>query len=551
MKILSIGLIAILQLSMVTCEDAAPADAAPADTGDATNPATGDGTPAPGGDAPANGDGAPAPVPTEPPKPKIECKKHLLETYGLEGLDHAKEMKLDMCGSVKNSCCKTSDQIAIFDNWVGAEEGKKLRERLDFHFKVYSELVLELEKSIPIASTLFSLTQSKSVSNCKLLSRRIQEYNIQMVGPRLKEAIRAMHSFFFDTYKGTYCSLCNADYQSFFHVETKTVKISPQFCRSIVANTLHVLTYLHVHMKKLSNLVAIMLTSCDETGKFVEEISVPVDLNFVVDDQDKRELYDCLKYRDDPKWLAYCGFICEEFHMSQYSEIFQPDLQRYKRLTKFLRTKFDKFLSNKKKEMNEKAEADKKADEKGEKKGEEKKKTEEKPKERILSRSKFVRDRYLEDAPKTDEKDKSEASAKKDDKGKKEGEEGGEGDGKDKGDQDDDEEKEEEEAKKKSDEEVKVDPADDNPSNIMDLTVQFQDLNVIRRSINACTPLERFESICSDEGIDPYAIGKEAQINEAVLETVKKLVELENKKPEPKPEPVKAEAKGFLSFIFG
>ena len=540
LKILNIGLIAILLvLSQTKAEEASdaakPADpATPTDTAQPADAAT-------QGDTASTGDQAnpnPQGPPPGPVKPKIPCKKHLLETYGLEGLDFGTEMKLDMCGNVTNSCCKTSDQIAIFDNWVGAEEGKKLQERLDFHFKVYSELIMELEKAIPIASTLLSLTQKKVVSNCKLLSRRVQEYNIAMVGPRLKEAIRAMHSFFLDTYKGTYCSLCNADYQDFFHVETKSVKISPQFCRSIVANSLHVLTYLHVHIKRLSNLVSIMLTSCDNKGAFIPEITVPVDLNFVVDDRDQRELYDCLKYRDDPKWLAYCGYICEEFHMSQFSEIFQPDVQRYKRLTKFLRTKFDKFLEVEKKEIKEKAKEDKKEDDK---KAEEKKEGEKKP-ERILSRSKIIRDpRVLEEKKETEEEKKEkkvEETKKEDDKSEESKSNKAE-------------EEQGDAAKAPKKEETKVDPNDIKPDNTMDLSNEWADRNIIRRSINGVTPLEPFESICSDDGINFYEIGKQASINEAVLETVKKLVELENKKPEPKPEPKVAEAKGFLSFIFG
>ena len=506
-------------------------------------PAAGD-TPAPtetaGADATASESGEPGDKPVVEVKPKgPKCKRHLLSTYGLHGFHHAEEMQLDMCGGITHSCCTVPDQLVIYDNWIGAEEGKQLKERLDFHFKIYSEIILELEKAVPIASGILSATQPRVVSNCKLLSRRVLEYNINMIGPKVKEAARAMHAFFMDTYKGVYCSMCNGDYQKFFHVEKKTVTISPQFCRNIVSSSLHVLTYYHVHLKRLSNLVSIMLTSCDQKGVFDPQISVPVNLNFVVDDRDQREFKDCLKFKDDPKWMAYCGSICEDFHLTRYSTRFQPDLEKYKKLTKFLRTKFDKFLPEEKKETKKVAEAEKKQEEKEkakeETKGEKKEeKKEEKKAERILTRTKFVRDpRLLEEESSEGSED---SKSKKDNEDKKEEEEDEE-DAKEKKEEEEaeaeaeGEDKDEDGKKKETSDEPKVDPNDDKPENIMDLKEEWEDLNIIRRSINGRTPLERFNSICGKEGINPYEMGKQAQINDATYETVKKLVELMNKKP--------------------
>ena len=535
-EIFTIFTIAILFISPITTEEAAaPAEATPpADAQPAPAEAGAEADPNAPAEAGAGAEGGDAAKP-EIKKLGVKCKKHLLETYGLSGLRHAEEMKLDMCGAVKNSCCSVPDQLVIYDNWVGAEEGKDLKERLDFHFKIYSEIILELEKAVPIASAIFSVTKGRLVSNCKLLSRRVLEYNINMIGPKVKEAARAMHAFFMDTYKGVYCSMCNGDYQEFFHVEKKTVSISPQFCRSIVSNSLHVLTYYHVHLKRLSNMVAIMLTSCDQKGVFEPQISVPVDLNFVVDEKDQREFSDCLKFKDDPKWMAYCGRICEDFHLTRYSPMFQPDLDKYKRLTKFLRTKFDKFIPEEKKATKKTGKEGEKKDAKEEKKDEKKKdeKKDEKKAERILTRSKFTRDPRLleedesEDSEKKDEGEKKDEEKKDDEK--KEDDKKEEDDKKDE--EKEGEEKEGDDKKEKKSDEPKVDPGDQKPENIMDLKVEWEDLNIIRRSINGKTPLERFNSLCKKEGIDPYEMGKSAQINESTYETVKKLVELMNKKP--------------------
>lgn len=557
-KILSILLLSYLIISPTKSEVTTPEDQPPpnetdsAETGDGDAKAKEGDKPAEGGDQKAATDEE-KPSNTENMKAAVKCKNHLLETYKLKGLVYAEEMKLDMCPGVKNSCCKIEDQLTIFDNWVREEEGKQLTDRLQYHFDVYSELILELEKAVPIASMLSSKGPPTGIRNCKLLSKKVLEYQIAMVGPKLKEAVRAMHAFLQDTYKGVYCSLCNADYHEFFHVEKKTLTISPQFCRSIISNSLHVFSYYHIHLKKLSNLVGIMLTSCNIDGNFEHAISVPVELNFVVDDVDERELVDCYKNVNTPSWYAYCGRFCEEFHISKFSEFFQPDLLKYKKFTKFLRTKFDKFLPPEKQSPEIPNEAAKEGAKEGAKEEKKEEKKEVKKAERILSR-KFYRDRYLEDAAKKEE-NKSEKKSEKNDEKKDEPEKKGTEEEKKTDDDSDEESKEgenanEEEKKKEGEEEeeVKVDPNDLKPTNIMDLTQQWVDLNVIRRTINGITPLEKFETYCGSKGIDLYVIGKTAVINEAVYNTVKALVEEMNKK-KPEPQVVVEEEPGFFARI--
>lgn len=547
LKFLHIYLIGLLLVSQMVVSEGESAE------GEAPGPEGGDSgnTPAEanaeGGDSPAEGGDANAAA--APKKKLIKCKRHLLETFKLEGKEFGEEMTLDMCPDVETSCCTVKDQLTIFDAWVREEEGKKLTDRLDYHFTVYSELILELEKALPIATTLGSKHKTPGViKNCKLLANRVSEFNIAMIGPKIKESVRAMHTFLHDSYKGVYCTLCNANNHKFFHTEKKTVDIGLPFCRKVIANSLHTSIYYHVHLKKLMNLVSVMLTSCDKDANFMHGISVPVELNFVVDDIDERELEDCVNNVESPKWWAYCGRFCEEFNLSMYSEFFQPDLAKYKKMTKYLRTKFDKFLEPEK-QTPESPDKEAAPAKEGEKKAEPEKSSN----ERILSR-KIYRDRYLEDEKKEEEKKeeekkeeekkeeekKEEGSKKSEDADEKEG--GGEG-------------ADAEEKKKDKDEEsVKVDPNDLKPTNIMDLSSLFEDLAVIRRTINGVSPLERYESFCANEGIDPHETGMKALINDATHASVKQLIAEMSKKappPEKKPEPEAGFFARMMKSLFG
>lgn len=67
---------------------------------------------------------------------EMVCNKAIVETYGMVGLDVAKPMALDMCESVKHSCCQVTDQIKIFENWVDNGEDVDLTDRMHYHSRV-------------------------------------------------------------------------------------------------------------------------------------------------------------------------------------------------------------------------------------------------------------------------------------------------------------------------------------------------------------------------------------------------------------------------------
>lgn len=67
---------------------------------------------------------------------ELKCNQAILATYGMVGLESAKPMALDMCESVKHSCCQVTDQLKIFENWVQNGEDEDLGERLKYQSRV-------------------------------------------------------------------------------------------------------------------------------------------------------------------------------------------------------------------------------------------------------------------------------------------------------------------------------------------------------------------------------------------------------------------------------
>lgn len=208
-------------------------------------------------------------------------------------------------------------------------------------------MISQLERVTDVAQIVKeALKEEDSPSNCSLLAHRIISFEFSSIVPVVKKGLKKMHEFFKQSYKGVYCSICDSNTQFLVNPDEKTVVLSEKFCREITGNSLHMLLYFQVHFKKFMSLSNALLTLCDLEGNFIPEEAVPGAVQLAVKTETKNMLSDCRKYRNDPAWLEHCAGICEEFHLTRYSEFFQPDIQRYHKASLYLKTKLDLLEEN-------------------------------------------------------------------------------------------------------------------------------------------------------------------------------------------------------------
>lgn len=77
-----------------------------------------------------------------------------------------------------------------------------------------------------------------------------------------------MEDFFYNTYKGFYCTLCDYESHKFIDTENSKVTFSEKFCRDIIEHSLPTLMFFHVHLHKYANLVSKFMLSCDIKGDY-------------------------------------------------------------------------------------------------------------------------------------------------------------------------------------------------------------------------------------------------------------------------------------------
>lgn len=295
-------------------------------------------------------------TPDEIPKPMHpKCVPGLASSFGLEGTNEPKNLELKMCPSLNLSCCKVNDQLSIFINWRNNGEKENLEQRFQFYLKIYSELLELLDDVNRRANSMNLMMIRKKIGNCKVLSQKISNYKIKKIAPKLKDAVKDMYDFFFESYKGFYCTICDAEMNHYFNVKKKFVLFSDKFCRNVIANSLHVLLYFHIHFAKYLNLVSRFATNCSFKGNFnVKPVSE--DFIFSISPYINDNLKLCKQYRNDDDWMKYCEFICGNFRFTQMTDFFEPNIKKFIKFNKHLRNKLqemtdeeEEFVKNSKK----------------------------------------------------------------------------------------------------------------------------------------------------------------------------------------------------------
>lgn len=263
------------------------------------------------------------------------CFRDLLQSYSLNGYEAPVPQVISMCPSITKSCCQPIDQEVIYSNWIHGQEEKTVNDRFNRNSKVYEALV---DRLIQVQDNARSVRKNinKRVSNCKLLSERILNFEIREIQAQLHRNLEKMREFFKDTFQGFYCAICNFDNHKFFSQERKSIDFSEKFCRDIVENALGPLLVFHVDMMKYLNLVTKFVTSCDSKGEYNLDADFPKNFTFFEVAENREMLEACRANRNKRDWFSYCKDVCMNFQIYSFSAFFEPNVEEINAYNDFL-----------------------------------------------------------------------------------------------------------------------------------------------------------------------------------------------------------------------
>lgn len=163
--------------------------------------------------------------------PDHMCKPELLANIGYSIRMESESTKLSMCPQVKYSCCRIQDQKIIYQMWEFQEEHKLLKERFEWYTKVYRDFYKMAQRVQFWSERVAHVLQKRPISNCKILTTKISQFQLEYVFPKILEALHIMFESFEFTYKGMYCAMCDSIQHDYINVQREEVYVSTQSCR--------------------------------------------------------------------------------------------------------------------------------------------------------------------------------------------------------------------------------------------------------------------------------------------------------------------------------
>lgn len=272
---------------------------------------------------------------------KTSCNQELVRSFGMIGRKLPTATPMEMCPSVKQSCCIKKDQLMIFNNWVSMKEAEYVTRLFDHILLKYTHFLSTLEEAEQLVMATLKRLQNRKISNCKVLAKRILHFEISALVPTIRKNVKKMGVFLETSYRGVYCSVCDHSSHTFIDEKSKVISYCDSFCRELLEAGLPYLLFFHVDIVKFVNLVTKFIVSCDYKGDYDTEALIPKKMIFFEDEVERSRLEECRKYRNKKGWMGYCSHVCEQFNIATVNPYFFPHLDLVEAYTPWLKKELD------------------------------------------------------------------------------------------------------------------------------------------------------------------------------------------------------------------
>lgn len=537
-KIRLFSLFTIILLTIRVNTEAAPSDANKPETkpNEASKPSTEGDKPSESGEKASSSDTEKKSMDTDDGDKESEesaleekCNTDLVRAFGMQGRVTPTLAPLDMCPTVRRSCCRVKDQLVMYASWQLGGQRRLIRDRFDHISEIYMRYIDVMKRIRIRVLEAYEKNRHQKVSNCNIMGERISKFELNELGEQIEMNIKKMEGFFKSAYKGFYCGICNFDNHRFFDLEAKKLKVDEAFCLKTVESSLSTLIFFYDDIIEYNNLVSMYMKSCNMRSQYSFGQKIPEIMTFKVNEKIVKPLRHCRRNRNKHNWLEFCRPICDKFSVVGLSGYFEPYLEKIELYTKWLQAllsekiieetqPYDIRSKHRKKSMSDllvegatlvvtsvKDAAKSKGDAGDAKDAEKKKEEATTEKKETKKPSKLRRNRILT-ADKPEDKPGKNPEANKEGKGKE-----GEGSSKESG-----------KAPKEGDK-----AADAKENQEAEGTVRAE-LVVFRNDLDGKFPLQEFVYEYMEEGIDFAIEGKNTLCRKEVYMQVKALLSLSN-----------------------
>ena len=247
-----------------------------------------------------------------------ECKRDLMQSYGLHGLKEAVEKINPVCHTIKKNCCSSHDVLKIFDL-----VSTSLQPTLVSFYEKMNESTTKLKK---LHESIQKVTQKEFVDPtqknfCKKSKKEFKEFKFQEMIDKLTLGYEKAMNNFRDTHYAFYCVLC--DFEAHVNIDLKSKKLSldSTTCMQQIRTNKDYVAALNVDLVNYFESLQNLLDCAFYEKSFEFPFLFEYQESFKVHTKNCLELFD----EDSNEMIDQCAPFCEQMNIAGISRHFEGD----------------------------------------------------------------------------------------------------------------------------------------------------------------------------------------------------------------------------------
>lgn len=256
----------------------------------------------------------------EVPKEPLQCKRNLLKSYMLKGVQKASEKPMYLCPSITANCCAKKDQQKIYHIVNNILPGRVL--------EYQSKMKMALAKLKALHNRILDNQPNFSGSAkrrefCNAQARKVYNFPFNYFYNNVLEVFEESRGDMDEYYQKFFCVLCDGKNHKYFNTKGRqpNVMMKGEFCKETLKTNQNIIKVLNVdlveYMISLQNLV--------DCTHYIKSYN----LKFFDEHKQKMvtEVNECMNNIDSATFMKSCSSTCSELKMSKISNLVEGDFE--------------------------------------------------------------------------------------------------------------------------------------------------------------------------------------------------------------------------------
>ena len=256
------------------------------------------------------------------------CNPGLLASYDLDVVRRPINNTNFICEGIQNNCCTAHSQLIIFKNWIQGNEKAKLLHVYKTFIATYSLLFDDFKLVEQMAEIVLTQKPADQTTNCGEMATSIQNLKASQLKDQALSLAKRAYRFIYDSRRGFYCSLCDADAHLNYNTLDGSIHMSYGYCSALVKETMGWNAFRFEYFGKIARLYGHFMSTCATNGKYSVTHVLKYDLKFFDNHHILKHIHTCTKNINDNAAIGLCYGYCNHFNPAKFSRMFEGQFEK-------------------------------------------------------------------------------------------------------------------------------------------------------------------------------------------------------------------------------